>query len=77
LLHVVGRFIERDQVPLFFGNANADQFSLCRSQIGGSRALQRLPARAPQVSEVGNAALIEREAVTLPWITPSASSLLM
>jgi hypothetical protein len=30
---------------------------------------------APQVTQVGNAALIEREAVR--WITPSASSLPM
>ena len=39
---------------------------LCRSELGGSRALQRLPPLAPQASLVGYAALVEREAVTLP-----------
>ena len=52
---------------LTFANAGVTIFSMpYRSELGGSCAPRRLPSRAPRVSEVGNAALVEREAVTLP-----------
>jgi hypothetical protein len=54
------------QVALFFGIANADQLRLCRSELGSSRALQRLSTLAPQISQVGNTVLIEQEAATWP-----------
>jgi hypothetical protein len=44
---------------------------------GVSLRARRLLPLAPQVSQVGNAAPVEREAVTLRWITPSVSSLPM
>jgi hypothetical protein len=65
-IHVADRFIERDQVPFLLGNAEPDQFGLRPLKISVRLTARRLPPLAPQVSQVGNAALIEREAVTLP-----------
>src|SRR6476661_8443340 len=42
------------------------QFGLDLEMISVSLRARRSPPLAPQVSQVGNAALIEREAVTLP-----------
>jgi len=50
---------------------------LGRDVRGVSLRARRLLPLAPQVSQVGNAAPVEREAVTLRWITPSVSSLPM
>ena len=65
-IHVADRFLQRDQVPLLLGNAEPDQFGLRPLKISVRLIARRLPPLAPQVSQVGNAALIEREAVTLP-----------
>jgi hypothetical protein len=63
---VADRFLQRDQVPLLLSNAEPDQFGLRPLKINVRLAAWRLPLLAPQVSQVGNAALVEREAVTLP-----------
>jgi hypothetical protein len=65
-LHLADRFLQRDQVPLLLGNAQPDQFGLRPLKIRVCLTAWRLPPLAPQVSQVGNAALVEREAVTLP-----------
>jgi hypothetical protein len=65
-IHVADRFLQRDQVPLFLGNAEPDQFGLRPLKISVRLTAWRLPPLAPQEPQVGNAALIEREAVTLP-----------
>ena len=65
-VHVADSFVERDQVPLLLGNAEPDQFGLRPLKISVRLTAWRLPPLAPQVSQVGNAALVEREAVTLP-----------
>ena len=65
-IHVADRFLQRDQVPLLLGNAEPDQFGLRPLKISVRLTAWRLPPLAPQVSQVGNAALVEREAVTLP-----------
>jgi hypothetical protein len=59
-------FIERDQVPLLLGNAEPDQFGLRPLKISVHPTKWRLSPLAPQVSQVGNAALVEGEAGTLP-----------
>ena len=61
-------------IHLFRRHVSGADIRKCRSndlptppcRLGGNRALQRLLPFAPQVSLVGNAALVEREAVTLP-----------
>ena len=53
-------------MPLLLGNAEPDQFGLRPLKISVRLTAWRLSPLAPQVSQVGNAALIEREAVTLP-----------
>ncbi|WP_029586771.1 hypothetical protein [Bradyrhizobium sp. URHD0069] len=71
-----------DAVDQFVDILSAHQFALLLHQVQlqhlrleldvisvGFRAW-RLPPLAPQVSEVGNSALIEREAVTLPLDHP-------
>ena len=65
-IHVADRFLQRDQVPLLLGNAKPDQFGLRPLKISVCLTAWRLPPLAPQVSQVGNAALVEREAATLP-----------
>ena len=59
------RFLQRDQVPLLLGNAEPDQFGLRPLKISVRLTAWRLPPLAPQVSEVGNAALIERKAAAI------------
>ena len=61
-----GRLFQRHQLPRLLGNAEPDQFGLRPLKISVRLTARRLPFLAPQVSNVGNAALIEREAVTLP-----------
>jgi hypothetical protein len=65
-VHVADRFLQWDQVPLLLGNAEPDQFGLRPLKISVRLTAGRLPSLASQVSQVGNAALIERETVTLP-----------
>jgi hypothetical protein len=60
------RFLQRDQLPLLLGNAGRDQFGLRPLKISVRLTAWRWPPLAPQVSQVGNAAPIEREAGTLP-----------
>jgi hypothetical protein len=65
-IHVADRFLQRDQVPLLLGNAESDQLGLRPLKISIRLTARRLPSLTPQVSQVGNAALVEREAVALP-----------
>jgi hypothetical protein len=74
---VADRFLEWDQVTLLLCNAEPDQFGLRPLKIRVRLTARRLPPLAPQISQVGNAALIEREASPRRWITPSASSFAM
>src|SRR6267142_1745838 len=60
------RFLQRDQLSLLLGNAEPDQFGLRPLKISVRLTAWRLPFLAPQVSQIGSAAVIEREAVTLP-----------
>ena len=76
-IHVADRFLQRDQVPLLLGNAEPDQFGLRPLKISVRLTARQLPPLAPQISQVRNAALIERKAVTLPLDHASASSLPM
>ena len=64
-LHLADRFLQRDQVPLLLGNAQPDQFGLRPLKIRVCLTAWRLPPLAPQVSQVGNAALVEREAAAI------------
>jgi hypothetical protein len=65
-IHVGDRFIERDQASLLLGNTQPDQLGFRPLKISVRLTARRLPPLAPQVSQVGNAALVEWEAVTLP-----------
>jgi hypothetical protein len=56
----------RDQLALLLGDAEAKQRCLCFCMLSICLTTRRLPPLAPQVSQVGDAALVEREAVTLP-----------
>jgi hypothetical protein len=66
LLHLAERFLLRDQFPFLLGNADANQLRFREGELRVSRRAWRLLPLAPQVSQVGNTALVEREAVTLP-----------
>jgi hypothetical protein len=75
---VAVRVTPRNAVDQFIDIGPAHQFALLLHQpqlqhlgldldvISVSLTARRLPPLAPQVSEVSNAALLEREAVTLP-----------
>ena len=64
LVHVADRFLQRDQVPLLLSNAEPDQFGLRPLKISVRLTAWRLPPLAPQVSQVGNAALtLDREEI--------------
>jgi len=54
------------QLALLLLDPYAQQRRLCRGMFGIRRSARRLLPLAPQVSQVGNAALVEREAVALP-----------
>jgi hypothetical protein len=54
------------QFTLFLHQPQLQHFSLDLDVISVCLAAWRLPPLAPQVSQVGNTALVEREAVTLP-----------
>src|ERR1700746_759210 len=53
------------QLALLLGDAEAKQRRLCFCMFSVCLTTWRLPPLAPQVSQVGNAALIKREAVPL------------
>jgi hypothetical protein len=55
-----------DQVPVLLGHAEPDQFGLRPLKISVRLTARRLPSLAPQVSQVSDATLVEREAITLP-----------
>ena len=66
---LVDQFIDivlAHQRALLLLDPYAQQRRLCRGIFGVSRSARRLLPLAPQVSQVGNAALVEREAVSLP-----------
>ena len=54
------------QGPLLFLDPDAQQRRLGRGNFCISCGARRLAPLAPQVSQVGNAALVEQEAVSLP-----------
>jgi hypothetical protein len=66
-----------DQFALGLHEAQLQHLGLDRDVGSISLRARRLLPLAPQVPQVGNAALVEREAAALPLDTPSASSLPM
>lgn len=66
LLHLGVGFLRDDQHLFLFHDPDPDQLCLRCRELGISRRAGRLLSLAPQVPQVGNSALVEREAVTLP-----------
>jgi hypothetical protein len=55
-----------NKLPFLLRQLQLQHFGLDLDVISVGLTARRLPSHAPQVSQIGNAALVEREAVTLP-----------
>jgi hypothetical protein len=58
--------LAQHQLALLLHDPDAQQCRLRQGMLRISRSARRLLPLAPQVSQVGNSALIEREALALP-----------